>query len=54
MSKFLKIKCPCGNEQTIFGSAATPILCLVCKTEIARPTGARLSLREGVTVVKVL
>ncbi|MEM2963496.1 MAG: hypothetical protein QXW70_03060 [Candidatus Anstonellales archaeon] len=52
MSKFIRIKCPCGNEQTIFGSATTIVKCIICKTELAMPTGARIAIKEGVAVTK--
>lgn len=45
-SRFLRVKCTdCGNEQVIFGCAASTIKCLVCEKILAVPTG-------GKTVVK--
>ena len=52
MSKFLRVKCPCGNEQVIFASAASKVTCLVCSAVLANPAGAQVVLAEGVTVLK--
>ncbi|MGQ0536587.1 MAG: 30S ribosomal protein S27e [Methanobacteriota archaeon] len=48
-SKFLKVKCPdCGNEQVVFGRPATTILCQVCGSELARPSGGEPILKAEV------
>ena len=47
MSKFLRIKCKCGNEQNVFGNASHNVSCLVCSEPIARPSGSRLQLADG-------
>lgn len=52
--KFLKVKCKCGNEQIIFGSASSAVSCLVCKEALAQPTGARAKVVEGARVLEVL
>ncbi|MCX8197224.1 MAG: 30S ribosomal protein S27e [Candidatus Micrarchaeota archaeon] len=54
MSKFLRVKCACGNEQNIFGNAATVVKCLVCSATLATPTGSRVKLADGAKVIKVL
>jgi small subunit ribosomal protein S27e len=37
---FYRVECPdCGNEQVIFGKAATDVACAVCGTTLATPTG---------------
>ena len=54
MSKFIRVKCACGNEQNIFGNAAGEIKCLVCGAVIASPTGSRVNVAEGAKVIKVL
>jgi len=41
MSRFLRVKCECGNEQNIFGNASTEIKCLMCKKVLAEPRGSR-------------
>jgi ribosomal protein S27E len=39
MAKFLRIKCKCGNEQTIFERGSTRITCNGCSEVLAEPTG---------------
>ncbi|HDD59399.1 30S ribosomal protein S27e [Thermoplasmatales archaeon ex4484_36] len=52
-SRFLKVTCPdCGNEQVIFSKASTRVLCLVCGSTLATPTGGKAKI-EG-KVVEVL
>ena len=56
-SYFLKVRCPkCGNEQIIYSHASIPggIRCLVCGTLLAKTTGGKIELAEGVEVVEVL
>ena len=37
---FYNVECPdCGNEQTVFGKAASQVSCAVCGTTLATPTG---------------
>lgn len=41
-SRFLRVKCPsCGNEQIIFESPATRVLCRVCSQILAEPKGGK-------------
>ena len=54
MSKFLRVKCKCGNEQNIFGNSSNRISCLVCGEGIAEPTGSRVVIAPGCKVLKVL
>ncbi len=54
MSKFLRVKCACGNEQNIFANASRMISCLVCGAGLARPTGSRVQVTEGTKVIRVL
>ena len=54
MSKFLRVKCKCGNEQNIFAYAAQPVACLVCSEVLATPTGSKVVVMEGCKVLKVL
>ncbi|MEM4554452.1 MAG: hypothetical protein QXT25_01210 [Candidatus Anstonellaceae archaeon] len=54
MSKFLRVKCVCGNEQNIFGNVASTVKCLVCAATLATPTGSKVKLAEGIKVIKVL
>jgi len=54
-SRFLRVKCNCGNEQNLFGHATAPVRCLVCGEVLAKPTGSRITIVEGkAKVVKVL
>ncbi len=54
MSKFLRVKCACGNEQNVFGNAAKEIKCLVCGAVIANSTGSRVNVAQGAKVIRVL
>jgi small subunit ribosomal protein S27e len=54
MSKFLRVKCACGNEQNIFGHASKRVDCLVCGVTLAMPTGSRVAVTEGTKVLRVL
>ncbi len=51
-SKFVLVKCSCGNEQKIFGSASSIINCTKCGKEIARPTGGKTKIQTK--ILKVL
>lgn len=42
--KFVKVRCTCKNEQTIFDRAATTVKCLVCGESLAVPTGGKAKL----------
>jgi len=50
-SKFIKVKCACGNEQTIFGSAASVVKCTNCDAILARPTGGKADIKSKITKV---
>jgi small subunit ribosomal protein S27e len=51
-SRFLKVKCnDCGNEQVIFGCAATNIKCIVCEKDIAVPTGGKTLVKTEILEV---
>ena len=54
MSKFLRVKCACGNEQNIYGHASRKINCLVCGAALAEPTGSRVEVTGGTKVIRVL
>jgi len=52
-SKFLKIKCPsCGNEQIMFDHATFPVRCLICGTQLVKPTGGKAEVLGD--VIKIL
>ena len=41
-SRFLRVKClNCGNQQIIFGCAATDVVCLVCGKTLLQSTGGK-------------
>ena len=41
MSRFLRVKCECGNEQNVFGNASSIVKCQMCKKVLAEPHGSR-------------
>ncbi|RLG13896.1 30S ribosomal protein S27e [Candidatus Pacearchaeota archaeon] len=43
-SKFLKVRCECGNEQIIFNKATLKVKCLKCNKLIAEPTGGKAKI----------
>ncbi|MCK5587208.1 MAG: 30S ribosomal protein S27e [Candidatus Lokiarchaeota archaeon] len=44
-SRFLLVRCPeCGNEQKIFGSATTTVLCIICNRVLAEPTRGKAQI----------
>ncbi len=43
-SKFLKVKCKCGNEQLVFNKASTEVKCLKCKKPLTKPTGGKTEI----------
>jgi small subunit ribosomal protein S27e len=50
---FHTIECPdCGNEQTVFGRAASTVSCVVCGQTLAHPTGGKAQF-EGEVVETV-
>ena len=52
MSRFLRVKCKCGNEQNVFGNATMEVVCLQCKKPLATSTGGRVKILGK--VMKVL
>ncbi|MCX6770223.1 MAG: 30S ribosomal protein S27e [Candidatus Micrarchaeota archaeon] len=54
MSKFIRVKCKCGNEQNIFAYASQEIKCLVCSETMARPRGGKVEVSDECKVLKVL
>ena len=41
MSKFLRVRCDCGEECTVFGDSKTNVNCKKCGTQIIKSTGGR-------------
>jgi len=51
-SRFLKVKCAdCGNEQVIFGCAASNIKCVVCDKMLAESTGGKTVVKTQILTV---
>ncbi|AFH43079.1 30S ribosomal protein S27e [Fervidicoccus fontis] len=45
-TKFILVRCPaCGNEQVIFSHATFPVRCLICGSQLVKPTGGRARLQ---------
>ncbi len=51
-SKFIKVRCAeCKNEQIVYGNVSTSVACLVCKKELAAPTGGKSKIAGRVLEV---
>jgi small subunit ribosomal protein S27e len=51
-SRFLRVKCSdCGNEQVIFGSAASKVKCLICGKTLAEPLGGKARIMTKIVSV---
>lgn len=50
MSKFMKVKCECGNEQVVFDSASTRVNCKVCNKRLVEPRGGKCAVVGGTIV----
>ncbi|EQB74538.1 MAG: hypothetical protein AMDU4_FER2C00005G0036 [Ferroplasma sp. Type II] len=43
-NNFLKIKCKsCGNEQIVYSKISSVVVCNICGSTIAKPTGSTLA-----------
>ena len=40
-SAYLKVRCKCGNEQTVFSHLTTTLKCSACKEPLAHSSGGR-------------
>ncbi len=40
-SKFLKVKCECGEERVVFNKSAHKIICKKCEKTLLKPTGGK-------------
>ena len=48
-NKFIKVKCNnCKNEQIIFEKATTPVKCISCNAEIAKPQGGKIEIKAKI------
>jgi small subunit ribosomal protein S27e len=51
-STFVRVKClKCGNEQIIFSHAVNRVICNVCGTELAEPSGGKAVIKGEVVGV---
>jgi small subunit ribosomal protein S27e len=44
MTGFIKVHCECKNEQVVFAKASSPVNCLVCGKQLAKPTGGKAQI----------
>jgi len=45
-SKFIKVRCnDCENEQFLFNKASTVVLCHICGSKLAIPTGGKATIK---------
>jgi small subunit ribosomal protein S27e len=52
-NNFLKIKCKdCGNEQIVYSKVSSVIVCNICGSTLAKPTGSTLAT-SGELVEKI-
>lgn len=51
-SKFIKVKCECGNEQIIFKNATSEVKCLVSSDVLATPAGGKMTLTAKAKVIE--
>lgn len=50
--KFVKVRCTkCKNEQVVFNNVSNVVSCLVCKEELAAPTGGKSKISARVLEV---
>lgn len=48
-TKFIRVKCSgCGNEQTIFNSAASDVKCNACNQLLAKSKASKIELKAKV------
>ncbi len=53
MSKFMKVKCECGNEQVVFESASSRVNCKVCNKRLVEPRGGKCTVVGGTIVLEM-
>lgn len=51
MSKFLSVRCKCGQKTVVFSNAATEVKCAGCGAVVARPTGGKVAVSAKVMEV---
>ncbi|MGQ4833311.1 MAG: 30S ribosomal protein S27e [Candidatus Asgardarchaeia archaeon] len=50
-SRFLKVKCECGNEQIVFNRSSTKVTCNVCGKVLVEPTGGKSIIKAEIIEV---
>ena len=51
-SSFVRVKClKCGNEQIVFGNAVNRVVCNVCGTALAEPSGGKAKIKGEIVAV---
>ncbi|MEM0493280.1 MAG: 30S ribosomal protein S27e [Candidatus Thermoplasmatota archaeon] len=45
-SRFIKVRCSeCDNEQVVFNKASSVVVCHICGSKLAEPTGGKASIK---------
>lgn len=39
MGGFVRVKCECGHEQTVYRKSSTVVYCFGCKSKLVQPKG---------------
>jgi len=47
-SKFLRVKCECGEEKVVFNKASRVIKCQKCEKTLVKPTGGKAIITSKV------
>ncbi|MCK4429420.1 MAG: 30S ribosomal protein S27e [Candidatus Aenigmarchaeota archaeon] len=47
-SKFLRVRCECGNEQIIFSKSSTEVKCFECEKVLTKTTGGKAEIMAEV------
>ncbi|MDH7516994.1 MAG: 30S ribosomal protein S27e [Candidatus Thermoplasmatota archaeon] len=51
-SRFIKVRCrDCENEQVLFDRASTPVLCHICGSKLAVPSGGKAKIKGEILEV---
>lgn len=47
-SKFLRVKCECGEERIVFNKSSHKIICKKCEKTLVKPTGGKAIITSKV------
>jgi small subunit ribosomal protein S27e len=48
-SRFIKVRCnDCENEQVMYDKASTTVLCHICSSTLAVPTGGKAKIKATI------